>query len=82
MFITWVKFCDHGSSLEVARSTFVLVFLIVAVESVGGMVSHCVGIIARLVHLNLATISTTTSSTSPVKSPLQIIIQGLLDPNP
>ena len=76
MFITWVKFCDHGSTLEVARSTFVLEILKVVIEGIGSMVFYSVREIARLVHLNLTTIFT-SFPTSPIQGHLQLLIWGL-----
>lgn len=75
--MTGVKFCNDSSSFEVARSTFVLELLEVAVEGIGSMVSHSIWQIARLVHLNLTAVCT-TFPTSPVQRHLQLIIWGLL----
>jgi hypothetical protein len=74
--LTWVKFCDQGSTFEVARSTFVLEFLKVVIEGVGSMVPHSVWEIAGLVHLNFAAICT-ASPTSPIQGRLQLLIWGL-----
>ncbi|KAL4298503.1 hypothetical protein AHAS_Ahas17G0007400 [Arachis hypogaea] len=71
-----ICFCCNGSTSEETRTTSVLELLKIAVEGIGSMVFQSVWIIAWLVHLDFATICTSTS-TSPIQRCLQLIVAAL-----
>lgn len=67
--LTWVKISGDCSRIEIARASFVFEPLIVVVESIRGMVLQGIWKVTGLVHLYLAAICPTLS-TSPLHGPL------------